>query len=666
MREHPHSCPSAACQAGAGPGCGHCGTDERFSFERLALRYPRLRGLLSPGWRLAAGAAFFIAALLLGKGEGLSFVLFLAGYLLAGAGVFIQALAGALGGNLFSEHFLMTVATVGAFVIGEYAEGFAVMLLYLAGQELEHRAVDRTRRSIDALNRIRPVIAHRVTPSGTEDLSPASLAPGERVLVFPGERVPLDGRLEKEGGQVDYSALTGESRPLFLAKGEEVLAGAVNGTTLLTLTVLRNEADSAVMRIMRLAEAAGQKKTRIELFTERFSRVYTPLVVFLALAVALLPPLLLAQPFQVWLYRALHFLVISCPCALVISVPLAYIAGLGKASRRGIYIRGSQYLEALANLHTVVFDKTGTLTDGSFTVTDLVTAPGVAPEELTDLAASAEQHSTHPVALAIGRYRETIRSADLPSAPLKVPQEVRELAGYGVVALIDGQEILAGNRRLLARYGIRPGIEEEDEGRTGSPVHLARAGKWIGALYASDRLRPGTHDAIHRLRNQGTDTIALLSGDRKAAALEAGRSIGADLIASELLPEDKVDELDTLKEKAKGHVAFVGDGINDAPVLRLADVGIALGSLGSDAAIEAADVVIMADEPGRIPDAVSVARQTRRRVHENVAAILLVKGVLLALGALGLTPLWGAVFADTGILLLTVVNSLRAYYGSVD
>ncbi len=658
------SCSSGSCDLGAGPTCGHCRTDQAISLDGFLERYPLLGRLTAPWIRILAGALFFAGGLL-ARGYGTtSFLLFLAGYLIVGTGVIIQAFAGALRGHLFSEHFLMTVATIGAFVIGEYAEGFAVMLLYLVGEELEHRAVDRTRRSIDALNRIRPVTAHLVTEEGVVDKSPASIVPGDRILVYPGERIPLDGRLENKGGSVDYSALTGESRPVSLEAGDEVMAGAINGAALLTLSVIRDENHSAVMRIMELAQEAGQKKTRVEIFTERFARIYTPLVVFLAIGIALFPPLAFGLDISVWVYRALSFLVISCPCSLVISVPLAYIAGMGNASRRGIYIRGSQYLEALTDLDTVIFDKTGTLTDGTFGITGLVTAPGVSSGELVALAAAIEEHSTHPVADAVRRFKkESLDVADETPA-LDAVTDFEEIAGHGMVARAGQQQILAGNGRLMGMFGVE-GILEANNDHSGSTIHIAREGRWLGSLFASDTLRQGAVQAVSRLRHQGTSSIAVLSGDREEAVFGAGKAIGADLVASELLPEDKIREVESLQELTGGRTAFVGDGINDAPVLRRSDVGIAIGGLGSDAAVEAADVVIMTDELERIPDAVSIARKTKRRVHENVAVILAVKAILLALGALGITPLWGAVFADTGVMLLTVVNSLRAYYSRV-
>lgn len=650
------------CTASQGTACcDSCETQALPFWDQLLDRHPWLDRLFSNRVRFVTGLALFILALFLEEGP-LKLALYVTGYLIVGTGVIIQAFLSMVRGKFFSEHFLMSVATLGAFVIGEYAEAFAVMLLYLVGEELEDRAVDRTRRSIDTLKAIRPLIAHLDTGSGVEEKTPASLQPGQRILVYPGERIPLDGRLESSEGSVDYSALTGESRPVTLVTGDEVMAGAINGPSALTLTVLRDEAHSAVMRIMDLAEEAGQKKTPIEMFTDRFSRIYTPLVVFLALAMALLPPLFFpGQAYRVWVYRALNFLVISCPCALVISVPLAFIAGIGNASRRGIYIRGSQYLEALTQLETVVFDKTGTLTTGSFEIVDLEAAPGVEEGHLLRLAAAMEGQSTHPLALAVMRRSQ---AEDKPSGPPLEIQSLQEIAGHGLQGQIEGRQILAGNQKLMDRYGIEVPALKRDLA-SASLIHLAEEGRWIGSLIAADALRPGSLVAIDRLRDQGTQTIAILSGDRQAAVSEIGMALGADYMASGLLPAEKIEELEKLSDLTQGRTAFVGDGINDAPVLRLADVGIAIGGLGSDAAVEAADMVIMTDELERLPDAVAIARMTKRRVTENLVMILLVKGLLMTLGALGITPLWGAVFADTGVMLLAVLNSLRAYYGRV-
>ena len=669
MKRHP-TCSDAVCEVGGHLTggcsasqeigcCDSCGSRDLPFWEHFLDHHVWLAKLLSGPVRLLAGLALFILALLLDDSP-VKLLVFVAAYLVVGAGVIVQAFINMFRGKFFSEHFLMSVATIGAFIIGEYAEAVAVMLLYLLGQALEDRAVDRTRRSIDSLKAIRPLIAHLSSPEGVLDLTPDRIQVGQEILVYPGERVPLDGRLEGQGGSVDYSALTGESRPGSLNSGDEVLAGAINGASVLTLTVLRDEAHSAVMRIMELAEAAGQKKTPIEMFTQRFSRVYTPLVVFLALAMALLPPFFFpGQSLQVWGYRALSFLGISCPCALVISVPLAFFAGIGNASRRGIYIRGSQYLEALTHLDTVVFDKTGTLTSGAFEIVKLDMAPGVDRDYLIRLAAAIEGPSNHPIALAIkamNKDQEEVRPMDI--------QSVQEIAGHGMEGTLDGRQILAGNKALMDRYGIAlPNLEGDMA--SGSLVHMAEDGHWLGSFTAADALRPGALTAIDRLRDQGSQTIAILSGDRQEAVTEIGMALGAAYMASGLLPGQKMEELDRLSELTKGRTAFVGDGINDAPVLRQADVGIAIGGLGSDAAVEAADLVIMTDELERLPDAVAIARLTKRRVQENLVIILLTKGLLMALGAMGITPLWGAVFADTGVMLIAVLNSLRAYYGRV-
>ncbi len=647
--------------------------------------------------RLVIAVLFFIAALIIRSRahESLSLYFFIASYLVAGTGVIWQALRSAVRGNIFSEHFLMTIATVGAFVIGEYAEGCAVMLLFLLGSELEDRAVDRTRRSIDALRNIRPEIAHRVVNGETIDSDPCSVQPGEQILVYPGERVPLDSKLLSDSAFLDYSALTGESRPIEKERGEEILAGAINGSHVLTLETLRDEQHSAVMRIMRLADEAEQKKAKIESFTARFARVYTPIVVILALLLAFLPSLLgSGQALSVWVYRALNFLVISCPCSLVISVPLAFIAGMGIASKRGILIRGSQYLEALADLDTIVFDKTGTLTTGEFSITHIESSGVFSQRDFIQLIADLESHSNHPLALAISKLKsETAIDTSLATeAGHNVKDEIpvfmtlnasskkellldekehlpgesdltdiQEIAGHGMSALLAGKRILIGNKKLLDSYGVHlPASTIERPSST--LVYVAFDGAWAGTLYAEDTLRHGAGDAVRRLREKGSTRISILSGDRKENVEATARELGTDDVYSQLLPEEKVHYLERILGETKGRTAFVGDGINDAPVLRLADIGIGMGALGSDAAVEAADIVIMTDQLERIPDAVSIASQTRSRVRENVIFILLVKGLLLALGAFGITTLWAAVFADTGVMLLTVLNALRASY----
>ena len=648
------------CPTGTDLPCCRCEDTIDHPLKQFIAKSATLSFITSTRARITGGLVFLAAAFILKDYATLSFFLFLTSYLVVGTGVIIQALLGLTRGKVFSEHFLMSIATIGAFIIGEYAEGCVVMVLYLIGEELEHRAVDRTRRSITSLAAIRPDIAHLVIDEVVSDQPPASVSPGDQILVYPGERVPLDGKLLSDSATLNYSALTGESQPVVVSMGEEIMAGAINGQTLLSLTVLRDEQHSAVIRIMQLAEQAGHKKTRVETFTERFARYYTPVVVFMALAIAFLPSLLISgQDLNVWVYRALHFLVISCPCALVISVPLAFIAGIGNASRHGVFIRGSQYLEALTNIETAVFDKTGTLTTGRFEITNIVTAPGITADQVIEIAAMVEQHSTHPIAEAICRsFNVRSKNNSRPLPVITSPTE--EIPGHGMVAEIDGNQVLVGNIKLMNSRKVDMGNAGEISSAS-TLIHVARGGNWIGALYADDALRSSAKHSIERLRDQGTTKIAILSGDREQAVARVGSELGADVIYAGLLPEDKIERYEKLRQSAHGRTIFVGDGINDAPVLRLADVGVAIGGLGSDAAIEAADVIIMTDELERIPDAVDIARRTKRRVYENLAIILIVKGALLTLGALGITPLWGAVFADTGVMLIAVLNSLRAY-----
>ena len=662
--------------------CGHChghrAPDAHASAKNSRFRF--LRSIVSPRVRLAAAVVLFIAAFA-ARGrepESLSVAFFTARYLIAGTGVILEAFGNVARGHVFTEHFLMTVATIGAFVIGEYAEGCAVMLLYLLGSELEDRAVDRTRRSIEALRTVRPDIAHLITEDGTVDCDPSHIRPGDRILIYPGERVPLDSTLLSESASLDYSALTGESQPVEKMTGDDILAGAINGSRVLTLLTLRDEQHSAVMRIMKLAEEAEQKKTTIESFTARFARFYTPVVVCLAVLLAFLPPLLMpGQDLRTWVYRALSFLVISCPCALVISVPLAFIAGMGSASKRSILIRGSQYLEALADLDTIVFDKTGTLTTGDFSITRMEWSDEFPKEDFLRLTADLERHSHHPLAQAAAKLcesggavtdsasdtvRNAARTADHrqeASAEGAVLTDIHEIAGLGMSAEVSGKQLLVGNRQLLEKYGIHI-PETLADIPSATLIHTAYDRAWIGTLYAEDTLREGAADAVRRLRDRGVRRISILSGDRHGSAAAVSEELGADDLHAQLLPEEKMRHLEQILADTGGRTAFVGDGINDAPALRLADIGISMGALGSDAAVEAADVVIMTDELQLIPDAVSIASQTRNRVRENVLFILLVKGILLALGAFGITTLWAAVFADTGVMLLAVLNALRA------
>ena len=636
-------------------GCPYCDHDhsENSILQNLRKRHPFWALLLSNGARLISGTVLFIAGILTQKNPTVSLVFFITNALIAGIDVMWTAFKSLFTGRLFSEQFLMTIAAIGALIIGKPAESSAVMLFYLLGSSLEERATQKSSRSIHALADLRPRIAHRIKDDGSiVDHAPCELQPGDRIRVFAGERVPLDGMLESNLAQLDYSALTGESLPKLIEKEGEILAGAINGHNAIDILVTRNEHDSAITRILDLAQRASLRKTKIETFTARFARVYTPIVVILAALLAFLPPLLIpGATLAEWGYRALSFLVISCPCALVISVPLAFISGMGNASRRGILIRGSTSLDALSDTATCVFDKTGTLTTGQFSVRRTVTALGISEEQLTYYAALAEQYASHPIAEAIRNLR--------PDLMGNLPCSVEERAGKGVLTKIDEKEVLAGNRAWLEENDVF--LPEDQDSTVGATlVHVALNKIWIGTFYVEDTLRKTAKEAVQRLRELGVARIAIFSGDTHDVTLETGRRLGADAAFGAMMPEDKLKHLDDERNASKGKTVFVGDGINDAPALRLADVGIAMGGLGTDAAIEAADVVVMTDELNRIPDAVAIARKTVRIVRQNVVFILLIKISLLVLSALGLSALWAAIFADTGVMVLSVLNALRA------
>ena len=647
--------PEIAILSNSTCGCPYCDHDhsENSLLQKLRKRHPFWALLLSNGARLIFGTIFFIGGILTHKNTTASLVLFIASALVAGIDVMWTAFKSLFTGHLFSEQFLMTIAAIGALIIGKPAESGAVMLFYLLGSSLEERATQQTSRSIHALADLRPRIAHRIKEDGSiVDHAPCELQPGDRIRVFAGERVPLDGILESNLAQLDYSALTGESIPKLIEEKGEILAGAINGHNAVDILVTRNEHDSAITRILDLAQRASLRKTKIETFTARFARVYTPIVVILAALLAFLPPLFITgATLTEWGYRALNFLVISCPCALVISVPLAFISGMGNASRRGILIRGSTSLDALNDTATCVFDKTGTLTTGQFTVRRIVSADSIPEEQLTYYASVAEQYASHPIAEAIRNLR--------PDLLGEMPCSIEEWAGKGVRAKIGEKNVLAGNRAWLEENSV---FVPDDTGATlgATLVHVALNNIWIGTFYIEDTLRASAKEAVQRLRELGVSRIAIFSGDTQNVTLETGRQLGVDAAFGAMMPEDKLKHLDNERSVTKGKTIFVGDGINDAPALRLADVGIAMGGLGTDAAIEAADVVVMTDELNRIPDAVAIAHKTVRIVRQNVVFILLIKISLLMLSALGLSALWAAIFADTGVMALSVLNALRA------
>ncbi len=607
-----------------------------------------------PTGRLILGGALFIAALALSLPQWLELTLYFISYAIVGGGVVFRALKGIVRGQIFSEHFLMSVATIGAFLVGEYPEGVAVMLFYLVGEMFQDRAIDRSRKSIAALLDIKPDYANRQVGSELEKVSPEKVKTGDLIIIKPGEKVPLDGKVRTGQSWVDTSALTGESRPRELKPGNEILSGFINQSGVLTVEVTKPFGESTVSKILDLVQNARHRKASAENFITKFARYYTPAVVFCALALALIPPLFIeGAVFADWTYRSLVFLVISCPCALVISIPLGFFGGLGGASKQGILIKGGNYLEALNQVETVVFDKTGTLTEGVFKVTGVNPQNGFTPTELLEYAAYAESHSSHPIALSIiNAYHSLI--------DLKRIEKYTEIAGQGVQVRLNGQEVWVGNTRLMASGNIQCRYNEAET--PGTVVHVAVNQKYAGHLIISDEVKADADLAIKELKSLGINNIVMLTGDLKRIGAKLGKQLGFDTVYAELLPTDKVEILEWLMERKrspKGKIVYVGDGINDAPVLARADIGIAMGGLGSDAAIEAADIVFMNDEPSKLAAAIKIARKTRRVVYQNIFFALGVKAVLLGLGAMGIATMWEAVFGDVGVALIAIFNAMR-------
>lgn len=588
----------------------------------------------------------------------------LAWYLLAyvpvGWPVIKKAARYLLKGDVFTEFFLMSIATLGAFAIGEYPEGVAVMLFYTVGELFQDNAVGKAKRSIAALLDVRSRSALVFRNNTFVTVDPEEVNIGETLQVRAGERVPLDGELLSDLSSFNTVALTGESRPRSIRKGEQVLAGMINNGAVIQVKATRRFEDSSISRILDMVKNAVTRKARTEQFIRRFARIYTPAVTFLAIALVFLPWFFVREyVFEDWLYRGLIFLVISCPCALVVSIPLGYFGGIGAASRQGILFKGSAYLDRIATVNTIVLDKTGTLTEGVFEVQEIVPEGDDLPLDFFRLTAALESHSTHPVARAVTRYAadQDINLSGLPA------NEVEEIPGLGLKGRIGGREILAGNTRLLERHGINmPSFAEDDSlmsNTTGVLVVVAVDGHYAGRVIVSDRIKEDAPGAIRELRSEGISEIVLLSGDRGATTAGVARELGIDRHVGDLLPEQKVQQLEVLKKEPSRIVAFAGDGINDAPALALSDVGIAMGGLGSDAAIETADVVIQTDQPSRIATAIRIGKATRRIVWQNIAMAFGVKAVVLALGAIGLASMWGAVFADVGVALLAIANAIR-------
>lgn len=577
-------------------------------------------------------------------------IVFLIPYLIIGWDIIYKAGRGIVNGQVFDENFLMTIATFGAFGVREYSEAVAVMLFYQVGELFQNYAVNRSRQSISDMMDICPEYANIEEDGKLKQVDPDDVAVGDMIVVKAGERIPLDGVVVSGESMIDTSALTGESVPRTAREGSEVISGCVNGSGLLKIEVTKEFEDSTVSRILELVENAGNKKAKVENFITRFARFYTPLVVVAAALLAVIPPLILGQPFGPWVQRACIFLVISCPCALVISVPLSFFGGIGAASRMGVLVKGSNFLEALAEIDTIVFDKTGTLTKGEFKVAG-VYPNGMSGEELLELAALAENYSNHPIAASIKEaYAKEINVNRLG--------ETEEISGHGVKTVIDGNAVLAGNGKLLEQAGIA--YEECKE--AGTVIYVAKEGEFAGSILISDAIKEETFEAIRSLKAVGVRKTVMLTGDRKEVGEAVAAKIGLDEVYTELLPADKVEKVEMLLSSVneKRKLAFVGDGINDAPVLTRADIGIAMGSMGSDAAIEAADVVLMDDNPAKIVSVVKIARKTLKIVKQNIIFALAVKALVLVLGAAGMANMWEAVFADVGVSVIAILNAMRA------
>ena len=567
-------------------------------------------------------------------------------YFIAGWDVLWGAIRGIAHGQVFDEKFLMAVATVGALASGEFSEAVAVMIFYQVGELFQGIAVGKSRRNIAALMDIRPDTANVLRDGVEQEVSPEEVAVGEIIVVKPGEKIPLDGEIIDGSTSVNTAALTGESLPQDKVQGDKVVSGSINMTGVIKVRTESEFSESTVARILELVENSASKKAKVENFITRFAHYYTPCVVFAALLLALVPPLFVGE-WVVWINRALTFLVVSCPCALVVSVPLSFFGGIGGASRKGILIKGSNYLEALSKVDTTVFDKTGTLTKGSFAVTAIHTAK-VSKDELLDIAAVAEYNSNHPIAQSIvAAHKGHIDPSRVTS--------VKEIAGRGVEAVIDGRTIYVGNSKLMEDVGA----DWHQCHHVGTIIHIAEKDLYLGHIVISDEPKPDAREAIQKLKALGVKRTVMLTGDSKKVAESVAGELGVDEVRAELLPADKVTEVEKLLSK-DSTVAFVGDGINDAPVLSRADVGIAMGALGSDAAIEAADVVLMDDKPSKLPQAIGIARKTMRIVHENIIVSLAVKAIVLILSAVGVANMWYAVFADVGVMVLAVINAMRA------
>lgn len=608
-------------------------------------------GYIKDNLMLIVGTIIYIIALLYKGNENLlSVLLFISSYLVIGGEVLWTAIKNISRGEIFDENFLMSIATLGAFFIGEYPEAVAVMLFYQVGEMFQGYAVSKSRKSISSLMNIRADYANVLRNGEEIKVDPQNVAIDEVIIIKPGERIPLDGVVLDGRSFIDTSALTGESVPREITVGDDILSGAINNNGVLKVKVNKEFGESTVSRILELVENASNKKAPTEKFITKFSKVYTPIVVIIAVLVAIIPPLLISgETFSVWIYRALSLLVVSCPCALVVSIPLGFFSGIGAASKKGILVKGGNYLEALKDSEIVVFDKTGTLTKGVFNVTE-INPKNISKEELLEVTAMGESHSNHPIAISIAKaYGKEINKEEI--------KDYKEISGHGIEVTIKGDDILLGNVKLMKVNNIE--FDEIDS--IGTIVHVAINGEYKGNIVISDEIKENVEVALRDLKNAGIKKTVMLTGDNKAVAEKVAKAIGIDEVYSELLPGDKVSKVEDILDKSdtKGKVLFVGDGINDAPVLARADIGVAMGGIGSDAAIEAADVVLMKDKVEAIAEAIRVSRRTNKILWQNIIFSLGVKVIVMILVVLGLTNMWAAVFADVGVTLIAVLNSMR-------
>lgn len=603
-------------------------------------------------WRIIIGAAVLATAVLLSlNNEWLQIALFIISYIIVGGDVVKRAVKNIFKGQVFDENFLMSIATIGAFFIGEYPEGVAVMLFYQVGELFQSYAVGKSRKSIASLMDIRPDYANVKKGDELVKVDPDEVQIGDIIVIKAGEKIPLDGKVIEGSSMIDTSALTGESVPREVEVGSDILSGCININGVITAEVTKEFGESTVSKILDLVENASSKKSNSEQFITKFARYYTPVVVIIAVFLAIIPPLVIdGATFSDWIYRALAFLVVSCPCALVISIPLSFFGGIGGASKKGVLVKGSNYLEALAETEIVVFDKTGTLTKGVFNVQE-IHPEGVSKEELLELTAYAESYSNHPISLSLKRaYSKEIDNGRI--------SDVEEISGHGVIATVDGKKVMVGNIKLMKMMDI-PYFKGE---LIGTIVHVAVNNKYIGYIVIADEVKEDSEQAIKELKAANIKQTVMLTGDNKSIGSKVAKELGLDKVYAELLPADKVEKLEELfsQKSKKGKLAFVGDGINDAPVLARADIGIAMGGLGSDAAIEAADVVIMTDEPSKIATTMKISKKTLKIAHQNIVFAIGIKIIVLILSAFGITTMWAAIFADVGVTIIAVLNAFRA------